>query len=221
VEDAAVLGGLAIAVAASADAAWSLYTRFAVDFAGLSALERAAAALWDFRPLATVVFTAGALIALASLPARTGRLATSSSLLAVLAAAHAALALPVLAAAVWVAATGRLGGPDELGFVYSPGERTVTLATQVAAWVPMAGALGYLAVFAARVQARAKEEPAEAPPTRSLGDEMEDLWREQLAFGPGRERGRALLGRIRALEAAGDAEGARELADELRDLARR
>lgn len=214
-----MLGGLAIAAAASADAAWSLYTRFAVDFTGLSALQRTAAALWDFRPLATAVFAAGALIAVAGLRARSGRLAAASSPLAVLAAAHAALAVPVLAAAVWVAAAGSLGGRDELGFVYSQGERAVTLATQIAAWAPLAAVLALLAWLLVGVHE--DEDAGVPPPGGSVSEEMEDLWRERLAYAPARERARLLLERIRALEAAGDAEGARELADEMRGLAGR
>ena len=54
--------------------------------------------------------------------------------------------------------------------------------------------------------------------TPSLVEEMEALWAERLAFSPRRERARALLERLRALERSGDVEGAQELADELRRL---
>ena len=229
--DLAAAGGLAVAIAATADLGWSLHARFAVDFSGLSALERAGAALWDFRPLATGLFLVGATVALAAIREPVGRLAPVrgpvGNGLAVLAAAHAALALVVLAAATWVAAAGELGERDELGFAYSSSERVVTLVTQIAAWLPLGVALGVLAIVASGMDEdveAANAEPAQSadrPPARSLGDEMEELWREHLAFGPGRERGRALLGRIRALEAAGDAARARELAAELRALAGR
>ncbi|MGH3060305.1 MAG: hypothetical protein ACRDNA_02715, partial [Gaiellaceae bacterium] len=60
--DAILAGGAVVALAASAETAWSLRARFALDLDGLSALERAAVALWDFRPLPTAVF-AGAAVA--------------------------------------------------------------------------------------------------------------------------------------------------------------
>jgi hypothetical protein len=47
---------------------------------------------------------------------------------------------------------------------------------------------------------------------------MEELWREHLAHGASRERARMLLRRIHALEDAGDADGARELAEQMRRL---
>jgi hypothetical protein len=230
-QDFMVGGGCALVLVATADAAWSLYARFAVDLSGLSVFERGAAALWDFRPLATALVLVGAIVALAGLrePIASGSAALREPLgsgLAVLAAAHAALAVFVLGAATWVAAAGELGERDELGFVYSSGERTVTLLTQIAAWLPLAVVLAIVAVYATRIEAGGVDRPSpasamDAAPDHSLGDEMEELWREQLAFGPGRERGRALLGRIRALEAAGDNESARRLAEEMRALARR
>jgi hypothetical protein len=222
--DLALVGGAAVALAGTAEAAWSLHARFAVDFAGLSALERAGAALWDLRPLGTALFLAGAIVALLSSGARGSPVGDG---LALLAAAHAALAVAVLAAAAWVAATGRLGDPDELAFIYSSGERAVTLATQIAAWLPLAVVLVLVAALAIRSEDLAAEQASPAPspdpsgPDRSLGDEMEELWRERLAYGAGRERARVLLGRIRALEAAGDSESARKLADEMRVLAKR
>jgi hypothetical protein len=231
--DVAVTGGVVVALAASADAAWSLHARFAVDFSGLSTVERAGAALWDFRPLATVLFGVGAIVALAGLRNPAGRLPPAArrplgGVLAVLATAHSALGASVLAAAGWVAVTGELGERDELGFVYSFGDRVVTLATQIVAWVPLTVALGVVAAKASGsglCEARAEEQPqadAQPPaPARSLAEEMEELWRERLAFGPSRERARMLLGRIRALEAAGDGENARKLAEEMRGLARR
>ena len=115
-EDLLIAGGVTLAIAASADAAWSLHARFAVDLTGLSLIDRAGAALWDFRPLATAVFAAGALAALAGLRGPAGRLAPLHGLardgLALLAAAQAALALVVLALATWVAAAGELGGRE-------------------------------------------------------------------------------------------------------------
>jgi hypothetical protein len=226
-EDLAVAGGVAVALAGSAEAAWSLYARFAVDFAGLGMVERAGAALWDFRPVGTALFLGGALAALLGLGRSVGRLGEAGERIAggvtVLAAAHAALAVLVLAASIWVAAAGRLGGRNELAFVYSTGERAVTLATQLAAWLPLAVVLGLVAAHAAQsedVEANHLPEP-DPVPDRSLGDEMEELWRERLAFGPARERARVLLGRIRALEAAGDSESAVKLAEEMRTLAGR
>jgi hypothetical protein len=230
-EELAVAGGIAVALAGSAEAAWSLYARFAVDFAGLSAVERAGAALWDFRPVGTALFLVGAVAALIGLRRMPSRLEAAGERVAggvaLLAAAHAALAAVILGASVWVAAAGRLGERDELAFVYSSGERAVTLVTQSAAWVPLAVVLGLVAVRALRGDdvavddAEAPESSAEVAAGRSLGDEMEELWRERLAFGPARERARVLLGRIRALEAAGDSESAAELADEMRALAGR
>src|SRR5919108_3229116 len=153
-EDVLLAGGVTVALAASADVAWSLHARFAADLTGLSVVERAGAALWDFRPLTTAVFAAGAVAALTGLRGPAGRFAPLHGLardsLALLAAAPAALALVVLALAAWVAAAGELGGRDELGFVYSPGERAVTLVTQLAAWLPLAVFLSFLAFLASR-----------------------------------------------------------------------
>ncbi len=229
VPDAAAAGGLAIALAATADAAWSLYGRFAVDLSGLAGLERTTVALWDFRPLPTAVFTAGAVLALLAVrdPGRAlvGFGPWIRKALVVLMTAHAALAVPILAAAGWIAATGRVGAEDELGFVYSSGERAVTLVTQLAAWLPLGAVLAVLALRLARLGTEEEHGldvvPARTAPDRSLGNEMEDLWRERLAFGPGRERARVLLERIRALETAGDVEAARQLAEEMRSLGRR
>ena len=47
-----------------APTAWWLRARFALDLEGLSAFDRAAAALWDFRPLGTAVFALAAIAAL-------------------------------------------------------------------------------------------------------------------------------------------------------------
>ena len=229
-EELAAGGGIALALAGTAEAAWSLHARFAVDFSGLSALERACAALWDFRPLGTALFLVGAMLTLLAPWSSVSHSGPAREFVAggvaLLAAAHAALAAAVLAASAWVAAAGRLGEPDELGFAFSPGERAVTLATQVAAWLPLGVVLGLVAVLAARLETRDALEPGldrvavgtDHESNRTLGDEMEELWRERLAFGPGRERGRVLLGRIRALEAAGEGEAARKLADEMRRL---
>jgi hypothetical protein len=210
--DAILAGGAVVALAASAETAWSLRARFALDLEGLSALERAGVALWDFRPLATAVF-AGAAVAVLLAPA--GALVRNG--LAVLAAAHAALAMVVLAFAIWIAAAGEVGGPDALGFAYPPGERAVTLVTQLVAWLPLAALLAGIAVVATRPLA-ATSAAADEVPDASLSDEMEALWAERLAFSPKRERARTLLERIRALEQRGDVEGARELAEEMRRL---
>ena len=215
---AIVAGGAVVALAASAETAWSLRVRFALDLEGLSALERAGVALWDFRPLATAVF-AGAALAVLLAPAG----AAARAGIAVLAAAHAALAAVVLVFAVWIAAAGEVGGADALGFAYPPGERAVTLVTQLAAWLPLAVLLTWIAVVAARTPSDtvllASEAPASAAAqTTSLSEEMGALWTERLAFSPKRERARTLLERIRALEASGDVAGARELAEEMRRL---
>jgi hypothetical protein len=222
--DLLLAGGTAVALASSADAAWAVYARFAVDLAGLSAVERAGAALWDFRPLASAVFAAAGLAILAGLREPAGRLARlgepARNGVAFLAASHAVLALAVLALAVWVAAAGEVGGADELGFVYGTGERAVTLVTQALAWVPL-GVLFVLVAWAAtapqRVVAAGLDEEA-VDPEEGVFAEMESLWRERLALGPRREQARRLLGRIQALEEAGDHEAARVLADEMRRL---
>jgi len=205
-------GGAVVALAASAETAWSLRARFALDLEGLSALERAGVALWDFRPLATAVF-AGAALAVLLAPAG----ARARGALAVLAAAHAALAMVVVALAIWIAAAGEVGGPDALGFAYPPDERVVTLVTQLAAWLPLAVLLAGVAVAATRPPSNTVLLQTGAPAT-SLAEEMEALWAERLAFSPRRERARFLLERIRALEVSGDVEGARELAEEMRRL---
>ena len=216
---AIVAGGAVVALAASAETAWSLRARFALDLEGLSALERAGVALWDFRPLATAVF-AGAALAVLLAPAG----AAARAGIAVLAAAHAALAAVVLVFAVWIAAAGEVGGADALGFAYPPGERAVTLVTQLAAWLPLAVLLTWIALVAARAPSNTvllgSEAPASAAAaqTTSLSEEMGALWTERLAFSPKRERARTLLERIRALEASGDVAGARELAEEMRRL---
>jgi hypothetical protein len=218
--DAILAGGAVVALAASAETAWSLRARFALDLDGLSALERAGVALWDFRPLPTAVF-AGAAVAVLLAPARTW----TRTGLAVLAAAHAGLAAVVLVLAIWIAAAGEVGGPDALGFAYPPGERAVTLVTQLVAWLPLGFLLAGVAVVATRPPSErlllgpgAPAEAAPSGPTASLAVEMEALWAERLAFSAKRERARTLLERIRALEQSGDLEGARELAEEMRRL---
>ena len=218
--EAVLTGGAVVALAASAETAWSLRARFALDLEGLSALERAGVALWDFRPLPTAVF-AGAALAMLLAPAG----ARTRGGLAVLAAGHAALAVVVVALAVWIAAAGEVGGPEELGFAYSPSERAVTLVTQLVAWLPLAALLAGVAVVATRrpsetvlLGSEAPTLPAAAAQTVSLAEEMESLWAERLAFSPSRARARMLLERIRALEQSGDVRGARELAEEMRRL---
>ncbi len=216
--DLLLAGGLTVALAASADTAWSLHARFALDLEGLSALERAGVALWDFRPLPTAVF-AGAAVAV--LLARDGA-GPAGGLVAVLAGAQAALGLVVSAAAVVVAASGSVGSRDELGFSYSADERVVTLVTQLVAWLPLAVLLAAVAVLAARPPSDSSllvpEDAQGAAAQGSVSAEMEALWEARLAHGPRRERARALLARIRALEEAGDHAGASELAEEMREL---
>ena len=223
--DALVGGGVTIALAATADVVWTLSDRFSPDFDELSAFERSAVALWDFRPLAVAVFAVGALLALRGLAASPGRLALAREVvpaaLAALAAAFAAFALVVVALAGWVAVAGEIGGPDELGFVYTSRERAVTVATQAIGWIPLAILLGLFARSLLRTTSPAAAPPAvspTAPPRQSVSAEMEELWRERLAYSPNREHARMLLGRIQALESAGDETEARRLADEMRLL---
>lgn len=219
--DLLVAGGAAVILAASADVAQTVQDRFAVDLAGLGALERAGAALWDLSPLGTAVFAAGALGVLAGLGEPAGRLerlhAPVRNGVAVLAAAHAALGLVVVGLALWIATAGRVGDREELGFVYSGSDRAVTLVTQLVGWIPLAALLVLVALLATRSE-EVDEEPEPERSDASLSEELEALWRERLAHGPKRERARNLLSRIRALESAGDHEQARELADELRNL---
>lgn len=205
-----VAGGAVVGLAATADTVRSVYDRFAADLAGLSTFERAGVALWDLRPLGAAVFAGAAVAWAAGLP----RLEPARPLLVVLLSGHAALGTAVLALAVWIAARGSVGATDELGFRFTDGERAVTLATQAVAWGPLVALFAALAFGIA-----ARPEPnlpvAERP---SISEEMDVLWREELAFGPKRERARGLLERIRELEAAGDDEAARALAEEMRRL---
>jgi hypothetical protein len=220
--DAFVGGGTAVALAAAADVVWTISDRFSPELDELSALERTAVALWDLRPLGVAVFAVGALLVLRGLAAPAGRLAPAREVvpaaLAALAAALAALGLVVVALAGWVAAAGEIGGPDELGFVYTSRERAVTVATQAIAWIPLALLLGLVARSMVRTTSRAEAPAATLPPQLSVAAEMEELWRERLAYSPNREHARMLLGRIQALESAGDETEARRLADEMRLL---
>ena len=213
-------------LAAAAEAAWSLRARFALDLAGLSAWERAGVALWDFRPVPLALCAGGAVIADLGLREPAGRLASlhhpARPVLAVVAAGGAALAFVVLLFAVWIAEQGAIGSPAELGFTYPGSERLVTLLTQLAACLPLGLVLAVMAGRLARVEPELEEDLEAAPTARpgsaSVGDEMDELWRERLAHGPRRERARALLTRIHALEDAGDEDSARELAEEMRRL---
>jgi hypothetical protein len=223
--DALVAVGSAVSVAAAADVAWTVSDRFRLDLAELSALERAAAALWDLRPLGAAVFAVGALVLLGGLAEPAGRLERLRDPArlgaAAVAAGLVALALVVVALAVWVAATGDIGSRDELGFVFTRRERGVTLATQAAAWLPLAAVLAFLARALSRERAPEWDERVEEPPPepgRRISEEMEELWRERLAFSSRREEARTLLGRIQALESAGNETEARRLADEMRRL---
>jgi hypothetical protein len=219
--DLLVAGGAAVILAASADVAQTVQDRFAVDLAGLGALERAGATLWDLRPLATAVFAVGALGVLAGIAEPAARLerlhAPVRNGVAILAAAHAALGLVVLGLALWIAAAGKVGDRDDLGFVYSGSDRAVTLITQLVGWIPVAALLVLVAFIATRTE-QADEEPEPERIDAPLSVELEVLWRERLAHGPKRERARNLLSRIKVLERAGDHDQARELADELRNL---
>jgi hypothetical protein len=219
--DLLLAGGAAVALAASAETAWSLRARFALDLEGLSALERAGVALWDFRPLGTAVFALASIVVLlgaAEPPARLeGIVGPARAGVAVLAGAHAALAFVVLGLSVWIAVAGEVGRRDELGFVYSSADRAVTLVTQLLAWLPLGVLLAWVAALAAREPVLEPGEDEWAPEA-PVSEEMEELWRERLAHGPSRERARTLLHRIHSLEAEGDADGARELADQMRRL---
>ena len=219
--DLLVAGGAAVILAASADVAQTVQDRFAVDLSGLGALGRAGAALWDLSPLGTAVFAVGALGVLTGLGEPAGRLECLHALtrngVAILAAAHAALGVVVLGFALWIAAAGKIGDRDELGFVYSGSDRAVTLVIQLVGWIPLTALLTLVAFVATRSEQADEEREPERSDT-SLSEEMEALWRERLAHGPKRERARNLLGRIRVLERTGDHEQARELADELRNL---
>lgn len=210
-EDLVVAGGVVLGLAATADTVRSVYDRFAVDLAGLSAFERAGVALWDFRPLGAAVFAGAALALAAGLP----RLEPVRPLLVVTLSGYAALGTAVLALAVWISVRGSVGSQDELGFRFTDGERAVTLATQAVGWGPL---VALFAALAFRIAARPEPDRLPVAEHPSISDEMDLLWREELAFGPKRERARGLLGRIRELEAAGDDEAARALAEEMRRL---
>jgi hypothetical protein len=211
--DLLVAGGAAVGVAATAETVRAVHARFTADLGGLSLLERAAVALWDFGPLSAAVFAAGALAVLAGLaagpPPRLAALLEPA--LVLLLSAYATLGLVVVALAGWVGAAGRIGEADGLAIRYDDGERAVTVTTQVLGWGSLVALFGFLVL-------RTPPEPAAPPPSASLFDEMDALWRERIAFTPNRERGRTLLHRIRYLEEQGDLDGARELADELRRL---
>jgi hypothetical protein len=213
--DLLAAGGAAVVLAAGAETVRSVHARFTADLGGLSALERAAVALWDFGPLGAAVFAAGALALLAGLagePSRPALAAAVEPALAFLLSAYGALGLVVVAFAGWVAAAGRIGDPDGLAVRYDDGERAVTVATQAVGW----GSL--TALFVLLLLRKTPEAIAPAAERASLAEEMDALWRERIAFTPNRERGRTLLHRIRTLEEKGDLTGARELADELRKL---
>lgn len=219
--DLLLAGGATVALAASAETVWSLRARFALDLEGLSALERAGAALWDVRPLGTALFALAAIAVLLATAEPLARLETfadpARAGVAVLAGAHAALAFLVVGLAVWIAAAGEVGRRDELGFVYSSSDRALTLATQLLAWLPLGALLALVAALA--VPREREQEPGEdAAAETPVSEEMEELWRERLAHGPSRERARTLLRRLHSLEAAGDADGARELAEQMRKL---
>jgi hypothetical protein len=207
--DFLVAGGGVVALTATAYTVQSVYERFTVDLAGLSALERAGVALWDLSPLGAGVFAAGAVALLAANVWDSAR-----RLLALLIAAYAALGLVVLSSAAWIAAKGSVGGPDRLGFRFGGGERLVTLITQMLGW----GSLVALFIVLALLATEEAEPSAPATAGPSVFEEMDALWRDRLAFGPKRERARELLARIQLHEESGDEESARALADEMRRL---
>jgi hypothetical protein len=210
----AVAGGAVVSLAACAETAGSIYARFSADFAGLSPLDRAGVALWDLRPLGAAVFALGALLVLRGLEEAPGHGDVLRPALAVASAAFAALGVAVVALAGWIGGNGMAGDPDGLALRFTSGERIATIATQVAGWLPL---LVFLVFLALRLTKPPKPEAVPAETTSVLA-EMDALWRERLAFSPRRERGRALLARIRALEAEGRLTEARELADEMRRL---
>jgi hypothetical protein len=207
--DLLVLGGAAAGVAACAATAGLLYERFAADLGGLSAFDRAALALWDFRPVSAALFALAALAVFAG-GRLEGRLRPT---VAVLAGAFAGLGLIVVLASAWVGARGFVGEEDGLAIRFTGGERVMTVLTQALGWLPLAA---FFALLALRLTEQRPVE--EAPAEESLVAEMDELWRERLAYSPRRERGRELLGRIRALEAQGKLTEARELAEEMRRL---
>jgi hypothetical protein len=209
-----VAGGVVVSLAACAETAGSVYARFSADFAGLSALDRAGVALWDLRPLGAAVFALGALVLLRGLEDAPRHSDLLRPALAVASAAFAALGAAVVALAGWIGGTGVAGDPDGLALRFTAGERVATIATQVAGWLPL---VVFFVVLALRLTKPAEPEPVPTE-TASVLAEMDALWRERLAFSPRRERGRALLARIRALEAEGRLTEARELADEMRRL---
>ena len=182
-----------MALAASAETAWWLRARFALDSRrplGARAGRRGR----DFRPLGTAVFALAAIAALvgAAEAVRLERLAALARAgVAVLASAHAALAGVVIVLAVWIAAAGEVGRRDELGFVYSSADRAFTLVTQLLAWVPLGALFVVLAVLAARDWPKRDLEEIEPVPDASVSEEMEELWREHLAHGANRERARS------------------------------
>jgi hypothetical protein len=208
--DFLLVGGVAAGLAAAAETAASLYGRFAADLAGLSATDRAGIALWDFRPLGAGVL---ALAALAILAADPGEARMLRPALAVVASGFAALGVVVLVAALWIGARGYAGDADGLAIRFTDGERVTTIVTQILGWAPLVAFFGLLALWLTKPSLSIEE-----PEEQSVVAEMDELWRERLAYSPRRERGRELLARIRALEAEGNLTEARELAEEMRRL---
>jgi hypothetical protein len=207
--DFLLAGGVAAGLAAVAETVASLYGRFAADLAGLSAADRAGLALWDFRPLGAGLFAlAGIAILTAPGPARMVRPA-----LAVVASGFAALGVLVLVAALWIGARGYAGDADGLAIRFTDRERVTTIVTQMLGWAPLVGFFALLALWLTKPSPSVEE-----PESQSVIAEMDELWRERLAYSPRRERGRELLARIRALEAEGNLTEARELAEEMRRL---
>jgi hypothetical protein len=176
--DLLLAGGVAAGLAAVAETVASLYGRFAADLAGLSAADRAGVALWDFRPLGAGVFALAALATLASDP---GPARTLRPALAVVASGFAALGIVVLGAALWTGARGYAGDADGLAIRYTDGERVTTIATQVLGWAPLVVFFGLLALWLTKPA----PSPGE-PETDSVVAEMDELWRERLAYSPRR-----------------------------------
>lgn len=209
-----VAGGAAACVAACAETAGSVYTRFAADLAGLAAIDRASVALWDLRPLGAAVFALGALAVVFGLTDATPGAGVLRPALAVAAGGFAALGVVVLALTLWIGSRGLAGEANGLAVYFTGGERVATVVTQLAGWLPL---IAFFVVLALRLTRTEQEAlPAEIA---GLVAEMDELWRQRLAFSPRRERGRALLERIRTLEAEGRPAEAEELAEEMRELA--
>ena len=124
--------------------------------------------------------------------------------------------LVVVGLAVWVAAAGEVGRRDELGFVYSAGDRVVH-ARDAAPRLAPAGR-------PARPGGGRSPRPRSSTWRKTLRRQRRSPRRWRSSGGSdsltarSRERARTLLRRIHSLEAAGDADAAQELAEQMRRL---